>query len=114
MIRNANNETLDIFILSARPEPRLNESSSTLLNGGWVCQTIGSPAEVLKVRGVCRWNVVQEIMNHYKTKESLMVSFLDFTKSGYIMSLPSYEIAERDEVSPKYSVTIEMAVTGDV
>lgn len=114
MIRNANSEQVDIFILSARPESRLNESSSTLLNGGWVCQTIGNPAEVLKVRGVCRWTVIQEIMDYYKTKEVISVSFLDFSKAGFIMSQPSYEIAERDELNPKYSINFEMAVTGDV
>lgn len=114
MMRNAQSEQVDIFILSARPEPKLNESSSNLLNGGWVCQTIGSPAEVLKVRGVCRWTVIQEIMTYYKTKETITVSFLDFTKEGFIISPPTYEIAERDEVNPKYSINFEMAVTDNV
>lgn len=114
MIRNASGEQLDLFVVSVKLEPRLNESSSTLLNGGWVCQTIGSPAEVLKVRVICKLDVVRTIMEYYKTKETLAVTFLDFAKSGFIIGSPNYDLAERGLVNPRYSMDFEMAVTGDV
>lgn len=114
MIRNSSSELVDVFTIQARPEPRLNESSSTLLNGGWFVQTIGEPSEVIKMRVVCRWDVVQEIMGYYKTKERLTVTFLDFEKTGFILSPPSYDIGERDEVNPKYIVTLELAVVPNV
>ena len=114
MIRNSSGEQLNLFTVSAKLEPRLNESSSTLLDGGWVCQTIGDPAEVLKVRVICKLDVVRQIMEYYKTKERLTVTFLDFAKEGFIIGSPNYDLAERGLTDPRYSMDFEMAVTDDV
>lgn len=114
MIKNANGEQLDLFVVSAKLEPRLNASSSTLLNGKWFSQTIGDPAEVLKVRVICKLDVVREIMEYYKTTETLSVTFLDFAKEGFIIGSPNYDLAERGLVNPRYYMDFEMAVTGDV
>ena len=114
MIRNSNSVEIDAFILSARPEPKFNESNSNMLTGAWFVQTIGEPAEVLKVRIVCKWDVVQEVMLYSTTKERLSVEFLDFNKTGVILNVPTYDIGERHETNPTYVMTFDLAVIPDV
>lgn len=114
MIRNSNSEEVTAFVVHARPEPKMNESSSNLLNGGWHIQTIGVPAEILKVKLSCKWTVVQELMTYYTTKEILYIDYLDFEKRGHILNLPTYDLGEADETDPTYIMTFEMAVVPNV
>jgi len=109
-IRNSNYEDIDVFIVHARPEPNLNESSSTLLNGQWVVQTIGEASEVVKVKILCRLSVAKQMIGYYKTKERLEVDFLGDMYSGVIISKPTSDIAELDETDPKYIMTFDLAV----
>lgn len=114
MIRNSSLEELDVFIVHARPEPKINESSSSLLNGGWFIQTIGEPSEILKVKMVCKWSIVKQILNYAVTKEKLTIEFMDTFAVGYILGIPSYDMAETDDTDPKYIMTFDLAVMPDV
>ena len=114
MIRNSDFEELDVFVVYARPEPRINESSANLLNGGWIIQTLGKPSEVLKVRVAARWTVIQELIEYAEKKTKLHVTFLDFEKSGIIMGTPSYDLGEPHETNPIYIMNFDMAVIPDV
>ena len=110
MIRNANLETLDVFLTYARPERRTIEYTATLLNGSIFTQVMGTPTEFVKVNLVCGWDVVQQLINYATTKEILTINFLDFEKRGFILNSPSYDIGERNDTNPKYIVSFEMAV----
>ena len=114
MIKTLSDDEIDAFIVYVRPEPRINESASTFLNGEWFVQTIGSPAEILKVKVACKWTVVQILQNFAKTKERLSISFLDFTKIAFILGIPTYDVAEVNSDNPKYIMEFEMAVVNNV
>ena len=114
MIRNSSFEELDVFIVHARPEPKINESSASLLNGGWFVQTIGEPSEIVKVKVACKWNVIQEIFDYYRTKEILTIDFLNWSNSGFILALPTYDLGETDDTNPKYTMTFDLAVMPSV
>lgn len=112
-LKNSDDESLDVFIIKARPTPIKNESSSNLLNGKWFCQTIGTTAEKVVVQLSCSWDVVQNLLEYADTKEYLTVGFLDFVKTGFILGQPVYEIQAKRSL-PKYLVDFELAVMPDV
>ena len=114
MIKNANSEEINAFIVYARPETVINESSSKFLNGGWFIQTIGASSEKLKIQLICKWDVTQELMGYAKTKEILSVEFLDFEKKGFILGIPTYGIVRQEKTNPTYSIDFEMAVVPNV
>lgn len=110
MIKNSYNEIVDVFIVYARPEKKMNQSFSNLLTGGWFIQTIGDAAEILKMKVACNWDILQELIVYSVTKEVLFVNFLDFDKRGIIMNNISYDIAKPDDVNPMYIATFDLAV----
>lgn len=110
MIKNSNNEVLDLFLVYARPESKINGFSESTLGGGWFIQTTGIPSEILKMKVVCTWSVLQTLIEYYITKETLEVVYLGFDKYGNILEPPQYDIGEFHETDPIYIVTFDLAV----
>jgi hypothetical protein len=112
-LKNSDAESLDVFIIKARPAPIKNESTGNMLNGKWFVQTIGTKAEKVIMQLVCSWEVVQELLGYADTKEYLTIGFLDFVKTGFIIGQPAYEIQSKRS-DPRYVVDFELAVMPDV
>ena len=114
MIRNSSFEELNVFLVYARPTPKLNQNISNLINGKFFIQTIGEASEILKIKLSCKWDVVQELQGYSVTKEVLEIEFLDIDKKGVIMEMPEYDLGEMHESNPTYIVTFDLAVIPDV
>lgn len=112
-LNNSSGESLDVFIIKARPTQIKNESNSNLLNGGWFIQTIGTAAEKLIVQLTCSWDTLQELFDYADTKETMTINHLDLTKDAIILGQPAYDVALKKTV-PLYLVDFEMAVIPNV
>lgn len=114
-IYNASNDTIDLIIVSADLKPIKNESSSNLLNGNWFIQSIGTKAEMIDIVVICSWEVFQELRNYDDTKEQLTVEYLDFEKSGCIISRPDGSVYTKGGTTErKYQVAFSLAVIPNV
>lgn len=114
-ITNSLEEAVDVIIASVNPKYIKSESTSKLLNGDWITQTIGDRAEKLEINVISSWAVLSEILGYADTKEELEVAYLDFVKSGHIIGQPEYEVFSKGGTTNRlYSVTFELAVVPDV
>lgn len=113
-----NDEALDIWAIDTfNVENLINESSATLLDGGWSIQTLGYPAQQITMRVLCNWNTLQEIKGYAITKDYLIIHH-DPTGMSYstkITSQPTWEKEyHHDNEHSMYRISLTLAVITNV
>lgn len=112
-VKNSSGDELDVILVVAQPKYEKMESTQKLLNGHWHTQSVGTRAKKLIVSLFAAYSVVQELLGYADTKESMSIDFLGTIDTGFIMTLPEFNI-EIPGTDPLYSVGFEMAVVSSV
>lgn len=113
-LKNSLGETIAFLDISVLPRYYQGEATNRLLNGKWVTQTIGEPAEGLFIQGAAPFDVFNQIMGYATTKEMLTIDNLNYVKTGFIQGLPEFEEAIDDDNAPYYYMSFEVVVVSSV